>query len=562
MAKKAEQPTVFILYVPGGAMHGLIPAMTLSRIEELTETPVPELFQVVEGVSTGSILAAGFSSIEGMTAKRGAELFAELGPTFFPYMPGRWARMTTSQGLNIGKNIFGFDPREKDAIAIKDIKRLCAKMRARNQTADLPLLYEIEALATERWLTTGKQKQILALGEKISEQDPGLKKHTEAVSELLTTRTFTGRLSIAFKSAASGIIDKFIEWRMPEEKCLFDSKVAENAYKRIFGDSRISDTVCSLYISAFDIINNRVVTFSSLKDDIFDNQRSSSSARNNDIKIWDAILASTANEFAWKAHITEDNLLCTDKAPFHKPRSVEDVLAKVPDDTKVVLVIAGTGKHFSNELIEFIEHDDCEEDGLTEKERYRQKLEQIRDRRAKTGVPGSLILGNEIQEVEAYTMSDALEDFGKRIGEENIYEFSPRMTPHTPEEEATFPAHDALDASEDNIKKIIGRAQDLIKDEKEDQNLRELSQMLVDNLYLLGRMDQEKYDRVSARIGIKGLVNYTTDKTAREIAERITPNDKATGLRRIWHRITRYFDDNNNGGPPVTPRHKGPNGPS
>ena len=59
--KNYKGRTVYILYVPGGAMFGIIPAVMLSRLEELAETPSPLLFQVMSGVSTGSLIVGGLN---------------------------------------------------------------------------------------------------------------------------------------------------------------------------------------------------------------------------------------------------------------------------------------------------------------------------------------------------------------------------------------------------------------------------------------------------------------------------------------------------------------------
>lgn len=545
MSKGAEkQPTVFILYIPGGAMLGMIPALTLQRIEHLTETPVKELFQVIEGVSAGAILTGGLN-VPGISAERAAEFFAEYGPKFFPFIPGRATKMTTRQGLNTGKIAFGLDPVEDDRLAITNIRSLCRKMRHKNQTADLSSIFELELEATQRWLTSARQKKILKLGEQIAEQDPNLQKYTEAIAETLATRTFSSRLGAVFKSAATGGIDTFRDWFAPKEECHFDPKAAEASYKKLLGNMKISESSCSSYISAYDIMNNRIVTFSCLKDDLFNTERGAPAKVENDLKYWDAIMAATANELAYKAHITETNLLCADKAPFHRPRSVSDVLAKVPEGTKVVMVIAGTGKYLSDDLIEFMKHASEEDSELTEDERYRKQLEMIRDRRAELGVVGNLVLGQELQELEAYTMSDALDDFGEKLGKENIFEINPRLAPHNKEEEALFPSRDALDASEENIRKIIWRGRKLIKDE--DEQIRKLSQMLIDNQFNMGRMDPQKYARACDRIGLKTYdVEGEIEEETKDIEKHIGSNDDSVGLRRVWHNISkRIFTDNN-----------------
>ena len=50
---------VKVLAIDGGGIRGIIPAMVLNRMEELTRKPICELFDLIGGTSTGGILAAG-----------------------------------------------------------------------------------------------------------------------------------------------------------------------------------------------------------------------------------------------------------------------------------------------------------------------------------------------------------------------------------------------------------------------------------------------------------------------------------------------------------------------
>lgn len=48
---------VKILSIDGGGIRGIIPAMVLARIEEMTSKPICKLFDVISGTSTGGIIA-------------------------------------------------------------------------------------------------------------------------------------------------------------------------------------------------------------------------------------------------------------------------------------------------------------------------------------------------------------------------------------------------------------------------------------------------------------------------------------------------------------------------
>ena len=553
-AQEKRQRTVFILYIPGGAMLGINPALTMSRLENLTETPVRELFQVIEGVSTGSILTSAFN-IPGTTAGKIVEMFVERGPEIFPYIPGRWAKMHARNGINTAKHFYDLDPRQSDCFDIKKIEQLCDRMLNKNKTADPTLIENLKQLATKRWLTVKAQERILDLGEQICKQDRTLEIYRDAITELVNDRTYTSSLKIAFNTPIVGIMDGLKNKWAKMEECLFDSAVPEKIFKQMYGDRKISESTCSTYISFYDVINNRIVTSSCLKDDLFDTTPGTPATVRNDLKFWDATMASSANELAFKAHITETNILCSDKAPLHRIQSVNEVHAAVPPDTKIVLVVAGTGKYIGKDLQEFLEKTDIGNEHLSDHERRRKKLEFIRDQRAELGMAGNLILGRELSELEGYVHSDAMNACKNLIGAENVFNFTPRMSPHTKEEKDEFPSRDILDASEENIKKIIKRGRKLCKEE--DAQIRKLAQMMVDNLHMLGKMDNEKYARVCTKIGLKTFEPETDIQAG--IENRISSNDNSTGLTRIWRKIIKTV--NKKWGEPPPPPPPGPRGP-
>lgn len=540
--KPEKQKTVFILYVPGGGVLGLLPAMLLAKLESLTETPTDELFQVKEGVSTGSIIV-GATSKEGVDAKKGTELFVQQSPRFFPEIPNRLGKMTFRNGTNLGKYLFRLDPSKIDGLKIKEIHKLCNKMQHKCHEDTLPAVAELRSLATYRWLTQSYKKRCLAIGEEIKKNEPELAKYTDAIAEMVGLRSYSSKLGHVFKKNATCVMDHLKDYFAAKSECLYDPKVPETYYKELLGDMKISDCKRSTYISAYDMVRNRVVTFSKLKDDLFSygNDADAEAEISNDINIWDAIMASTANPFAFPPHITESNILCSDKAIIHKPRSVRDVVAKVDDDTRVVLVIAGTAKYLSNDLAQYIDHELREDnEGLTENELYRKRLEKKRDEYAELGVFGNLVMGRETSELEAYTFSEAMEDFGDLIGKENIIEITARMAAHTPEEETKFPSKNILDASRENMKKIIRRGRDTLKEE--DDRIRDLAQQLADNLHLLGQMDDEKYERVCKKIGLK-LPDIEMEQRADRMERTVPDNDQSTGLRRAWRRMRRKWTE-------------------
>lgn len=51
-----------ILSIDGGGIRGIIPAVLLEKMEEVTERPISKLFDMIAGTSTGGIIAAGLTT--------------------------------------------------------------------------------------------------------------------------------------------------------------------------------------------------------------------------------------------------------------------------------------------------------------------------------------------------------------------------------------------------------------------------------------------------------------------------------------------------------------------
>jgi hypothetical protein len=534
-APPAKERTIFVLYIPGGAMLGIIPALVLNQLEKLTETSVTQLFQVFDGVSTGSILVAGLNMRDPedptkpmLTAYNGFELFCKHGPRYFPEIPGRMTKMWVANALNIF--IDYVDPSAADELAIDEIKGFCAKLAEVAPWEYRERVQRLEELGTSRWLTKATRDEFMGICEELKDISDEVDQLTGKIGELLFLRTSTGKLGIVFKKSAIHA-SKFILNNYAHDY-MFDPKVPLENYQSIMGDRRLSDALRSIYVSAYDIRNGKAHTFFCRKEDFFSldpNTPSVTSA--NDNKLWDIIMASTANPFAYPPHITEDGVICSDKAPVHTPlNSIQDVLDHKPADAKVKLVVLGTGHYLSK---------DQNMDGDAVRERY-----------IKYGVAGNLIKGREIAELEHYVMSMMRDTIRTRLGNENIIEISPRMSPHTKTEMMKFPSKDALDSSKQNIEKIVQRAQDLIVEE--DPQIRNLAQMLIDNLHNLGQMDDEKYARISAKIGVRaGPEEFEEDHNEQnEVVDRNVPPGPGK-LKRAFMMVTNFF----------RPRPRPPQGP-
>ncbi len=489
-ANNNKKKTIFILYIPGGAMLGIIPGVVLARLEELTETPAIELFQVTDAVSTGSILVAGMNIRDPenpqkpkLNAQDMVELFCTHGPRFFPPTPGRRQKMITANVINTMED--HIDPLKIDTLALDEINALCDELSKKVNTDLKPDLEKIQKLATQRWLTKGTQKKVLKICEKITTAHPELDKCIGPISELVYVRTSTGSLSSIFKKSVLGSMNAVKKYWAKDY--MYDPAIPKKVFQDLFGDARVGDSLRSTYISTFEPNRNAVKTFSYRKNDFFSQEHSETDRiSEGNHKLWDIVLASTANPFAYPPHTTEDGIVCSDKATVHTPlHCVQDIVARKPDDVDVKLVILGTGKYLTKEQNN---NDDQDNNGL-------------RDYYVKYGVAGNLLKGKELAELEGYTMSQAHTTLRRLLGRDNIIEISPRLSPRTHDETKEFPAKSPLDASQDNVRKILKRARALLV--KDDEAIRNLSQMLVENLYNLDQISEEKYERVTKKIGVK-----------------------------------------------------------
>lgn len=474
--------TVFILYLPGGGLFGIIPSVVMARLEELAETPVPHMFQVMDGVSTGSILVASMNvrhpgnPQEPLTTARGRLIkFCSSGPAFFPQIPNRMHKMITANTISVIEDMI--DPLKADRLIIHELNKLCHEVdEAAINDEQKILAGELRQLATGRWLTKGRKNRALKICEKLQSKNESLSAIISPVSERIFFRSTTNLLGIVFRAAAlSGMETIKNVWA---NNFLFDPELPKRAYQDMYGDSRMSDCLRSIYVSAYDPRRNRIITFFNRKDDFFSLDPSAKSTTNtNDHKLWDSVMASTASPFAFPPHVTEDGILCSDKATIHTPLPcVLDVLEHKPADANVKLVVFGTGKYLTA---------DVEENTL-------------REHYINFGVAGNLVKGRELEELEGYTMSAARQVLYQALGPDNIIEITPRLSPHNYTESKEFPSRNMVDSSPENLQKILNVSLRLIQEE--DEQIRNLAQMLIDNLYAVGQMDQEKHRRVSQKL--------------------------------------------------------------
>ena len=80
--------TVKVLSIDGGGIRGIIPAMILAQIEQITQKPISSMFDLVAGTSTGGILALGLvksgdDNTAAYSAQNMIDMYEEEGPRIF-----------------------------------------------------------------------------------------------------------------------------------------------------------------------------------------------------------------------------------------------------------------------------------------------------------------------------------------------------------------------------------------------------------------------------------------------------------------------------------------------
>jgi hypothetical protein len=91
-----------ILSIDGGGIRGIIPLACLVQLERREGRPAPELFEMVAGTSTGSVIAAGLAL--GLTARGLLALYKDLARQAFKKLP--WWQVLGNLGNHRYSNAF------------------------------------------------------------------------------------------------------------------------------------------------------------------------------------------------------------------------------------------------------------------------------------------------------------------------------------------------------------------------------------------------------------------------------------------------------------------------
>lgn len=111
MNKNSEDQTqkYYVLHIPGGGLHGILPIVSLKFLETMTQLPLSKLFNMSAGSSTGSIplTALNVPKYEGAAEPRYSaddilDFYKTIGPRIFPQRRGYYVRQMIMDLVKLG----------------------------------------------------------------------------------------------------------------------------------------------------------------------------------------------------------------------------------------------------------------------------------------------------------------------------------------------------------------------------------------------------------------------------------------------------------------------------
>lgn len=490
--RQKPQRTVYVLYIPGGGLFAALAATSTKILEDLTEEDISTLFQIKCGVSGGSINVGGNSvpspedpakqKISGATSER---YFMEQIPRFFPVLPRRKAKMFGTQLVHTSSD--ALDPLECEQLQIEGINKACGRIKSHHSfLANRSFAIHvntIETLANKRWLSNQDKFAILNACGQIAFNYKDCKDDADKIARLIAARSSGRSLKRLFMRTIYSGLEKLKASNLTRDY-LYPAQIAQDFYRESFGETRLSESLGSVYITVNDEQKGKAVTYYSRREDLFDQSPDAQRAVfPADPKIWDLVMGSTANPLAYPNHRMEDGTICSDIATIHTPiKPIADAVKYKPADANVKLVILGTGLVLDND---------------------KQKHDII-EYNSTRGIVGNIFKNKQMGRLHTGSMNLFYEAAETLIGEENIVEINPCLSAEDYEDVVSLPTHDMTDGSAENMKKI----QDFCDrfPERHMHQFLPLAFGLVQNLYHLGRMDEEKYIRVAKKLGYEPVL--------------------------------------------------------
>lgn len=505
-----KKPSIVHTYAEGGGVLGKMFPVIGHDWEEQTGIPFGLAIHVKEAVSTGMPFITGISYPDptqptGMrfSCRDLIQIYDDDCSIMFAKKPRRLFNLLASNGINLAKRFIDPTESRRDRAHIERIKQYCDLLRAEVPADKHSIVESLRERATNIWLTKSGVDACLKMSKKISNDIPGnpkkkiepyhatekAKHYSEEIGFLLNRRSTSqkGMLSTLFTRASVFSMDKAKAWLGPRENRYHSPEIKEQLFKSHMGDMPLTGLVGSIYTAAFSPRDMSIVYMYARREDFLDMKPAApvATASPLNMKAWDANMATTANLLAFPPHCTEDGTLMVDKATIHHSGFViSEIIKYKPQDMGIISITLSTGHTAVNELND----------------------EQLFEFYAENGE-----LGNDhfLEETKSYTTTAWHKDLAARIGEENIFYLSPRMSWKDIDEEREFPSTDITDASPENLSKIERRAEKYLHDKREKIN--RLWQTLADNMYMLGYIDKPKFDQITKRLGVKATLGANAD---------------------------------------------------
>lgn len=505
-----KKPHIIVAHGHGGGVLGAMYPVMGAAIEERIETPLGFAIHVKDIASTAGPFFTGISiphpadpAKPRYSCEQLITIYSEDCQAIMPPKPNRILKMLFSNAITAAGRVFDPAKHKNDQRRIQAIKRLCDELLAFVPDDKKQVVERLKEKAATPWLTKSGKESVLKLCSRISEPTAGdaRKKLTpympipealERVRNIVTyvsarSTTQRGSLGTIFMQAAIKAMNTLQPYLGTVDDRLHSPDVKMRIFQERMGDLTLEQCFGSMYFSAF---NPRAMSFMpmySRRENLLDVMPDTPAVTSKpQRKAWDANMATTTNLLAYPPHKMEDGTIVIEKGTIHTANFViSEVVAHKPPETGIISITFSTGhvvteQMADTELMEYYETGEINERFLDE---------------ANAQVNTAAFMAN-----------------ANYIGKDNIFILSPRMSPLDEKEMAEFPSRDITDGSPGNMVKIEKRARKFVADEKE--KIDHICQILADNLYLLGKMDRAKYDRVTARIGLRDAMNASASGQA------------------------------------------------
>jgi patatin-like phospholipase/acyl hydrolase len=274
-----------ILSIDGGGIRGIIPALVLAKLEEVTGKPCSQLFDLMCGTSTGGILSLGLSldkpnTTQPYSAKELVNIYRQRGQDIFPR--SRWRGLTSVGGLSDEKypadgldsvlsDYFGSEPleaaRTKVMVTSYDIEaREPFFFKSWNaNTQQVPMRFAARATSAaptyfEPALLKVNHKRKVLVDGGVFINNPSVSAYVEAKKlfpneEIKLLSLGTGELvrSIPFNEAKDW---GKVGWALPVMSCMFDgvSDAADHQLRVLLDDDYLR--VQTVLVDADDDMDN------------------------------------------------------------------------------------------------------------------------------------------------------------------------------------------------------------------------------------------------------------------------------------------------------------------